>query len=438
MIPECIPPFLLAGALLAGATLAALAHLSFAFTGEAGERRLAEKYPWAQRFLGSDHRLWPRLRHLSALLRIALAAAALLAAARGFDLLWPHSPRRLVGSVLVTAIVAAPLALDILPRTIAEGFADRISAALLPLVGLAARPVTFLLWPLIRIEAALERRLQRRSDEDDRPSAEEEIRSLVNASGPDLEPGERELIHSALSFADTVAREIMTPRVRVTALEDDLTVTDAIEAVREEPHSRFPVYRRTIDDVAGFVHVKDLLRALHGGRSGDALGGMVNRVPFVPETMPIPGLLNLLKAEQAHLAVVVDEYGGTAGIVTMEDIVEELLGEIQDEYDAEQVPLHRLSDGTTVLDARFLVADANEMLGLAIPEGEDYDSLGGYIVQQLGHIPGPGESVRLPDCELVVQSGNERRIQTVRIIRPEPVGQEEGGRRKAENLKRET
>jgi CBS domain containing-hemolysin-like protein len=212
----------------------------------------------------------------------------------------------------------------------------------------------------------------------------------------------------------------MIPRVDMEGIEDTETIETGVEHIKDSSYSRFPVYHDSMDDILGIVHVKDLLRLLSEQRGNQRIINVAKPLPFVPESMPINDLLQLMRTEQAQLAIVVDEYGGTAGLVTLEDVIEELVGEIRDEYDSEEKSFQRLSDGSAILQARVLVEDANEALDIHIPTSEEYDSLGGYIFHSLGRVPRPGETVSGRDFCITIQAANVRQIHTIRIQRQQP------------------
>ncbi len=209
----------------------------------------------------------------------------------------------------------------------------------------------------------------------------------------------------------------MTPRIDAESLEDTLTIEECVSEIKKSSHSRFPIFHETMDHIQGMVHVKDLLRLLSEGKGDGPVIQAVNESTFVPESMPINDLLNLMRTEQIQLAIVVDEYGGTAGLVTIEDIIEELVGEIQDEYDHEEEHIHRLSGGSVILDARTPVDKANKLLDLTIPEKEEYDSIGGYVFHVMGKIPRPGEVLDNDAYTITIQTANSHRLHTVRILK---------------------
>jgi CBS domain containing-hemolysin-like protein len=255
---------------------------------------------------------------------------------------------------------------------------------------------------------------------------EEEIKMLVDAGeeGGVIEEDEKEMIYSIFDIRDTLAREIMVPRTDVLALEVDTPLDRAMETVVAAGHSRIPVYQDTIDNVLGLLYAKDLLRTWKGAQFNEtpSLRGILRPAYFIPETKKVDELLAELQQKRIHLAIVVDEYGGMAGLVTLEDIVEEIVGDIRDEYDAnEEAPAERISDAEYVFDARIDIDEVNDLLALKLPS-EDSDSLGGYIYGQLGHVPAPGEKVQTPegDAHFEVLTVTGRRIRKVRAVRVPP------------------
>ena len=226
---------------------------------------------------------------------------------------------------------------------------------------------------------------------------EEEIKTLVDAGeeGGVIEEGEKEMIYSVFDFGETVAREIMVPRIDVLALEVETSVLAAIEAVISAGHSRIPVYEENIDNIVGLVYGKDLLKV---GRDCDpavALRSLLRPAHFIPETKKVADLLTELQQQRIHMAIVVDEYGGMAGLVTLEDIMEEIVGEIRDEYDVnEELLFEQTGEGEYLFDARINFDEVADLLHLG-PVESDSDTLGGFIYAQLGRVPAPGEKVTL-------------------------------------------
>ena len=248
---------------------------------------------------------------------------------------------------------------------------------------------------------------------------EEEIKTMVDAGeeGGVIEEEEKEMIYSIFEIGDTMAREIMVPRIDVLGLDVSTPVPEAVEAALAAGHSRIPVYEGNIDNIIGLLYAKDLLQAWKDGNPQAALHDLLRPAYFVPETKKVDQLLAELQQRRIHLAVVVDEYGGTAGVVTLEDIVEEIVGEIRDEYDVNEESLfEQVNETEYVFDARIDLDEVNELLKVQLPS-DDSDSLGGFIYGQLGHVPAPGEQVTVGNAALEVISVTGRRIRKVRGLR---------------------
>jgi magnesium and cobalt exporter, CNNM family len=245
---------------------------------------------------------------------------------------------------------------------------------------------------------------------------EEEIRTMadVAASEEVIEREEQALIHSIFEFGDTVVREVMTPNPDVVTVDVDDTIEDAIEAAIERGYSRLPA--RDGDDISGLVYLKDLVSRARAGEGDEPVRTAVRPAIFVPEQKRVAELLREMQTEHFHMAVVVDEYGSTSGIVTMEDLLEEIVGEIADEYDIERPGVERCADGSLRLPGRMAIDDAGDELGIELPDAE-WDTIGGLILNLLGHVPEDGETVRFENLELTAEDVQERRIGTVHIRR---------------------
>ncbi|HIE10169.1 MAG TPA: HlyC/CorC family transporter [Kiritimatiellae bacterium] len=399
---------------LAAAVFFGTLFRAYTYTGRAQADRLAEKYPAMRRKV----EFWaPRWEELCSTLQLLMVASRLLFVIAAVLLLTRQdvSPSVWLGAAVALSLLCLFL-LELLPDALAAAFSDRISARTLPLTSLVAVCVRPLAWSLACAARLLRRAVSSGSVEEDRPTHEEAILSMVGPDqDSDLEAEEKQIIRSALEFSDTVAREIMTPRVDVIGLEDSTRISEAVSIIRRTGRSRYPVFHEDMDDILGVVHVKDLLVLLGEGKGSSPVISAVKPVPFVPESIPISDLLQLLRSQQVQLAVIVDEYGGTSGVVTIEDILEELVGEIHDEYDVREVSARHLPDGSVVISARTPVSEANTLAAVHIPEGEDYDSVGGYIFSVLGRIPRAGETVDGEDFTLTVQAADQRQIHLVRI-----------------------
>ena len=246
---------------------------------------------------------------------------------------------------------------------------------------------------------------------------EEEIRALVETGQAQgiLEPKEREMISSIFELGDKEVREVMIPRTDIVAIDVTMPASEVLEQITQVGHSRLPVYEGSADDIIGVVYVKDLFRRLaHGERDID-LRKLLRAAHFVPESKKADDLLREMQRNKVHLAIVVDEYGGTAGLVTIEDLVEEIVGEIRDEYDVEQEMVLPVSESEAVMDARVPFEDVREMFDIDVDRSEDYATLGGFITNQLGRFPRPGESVDAAGVRFTVESIEGKRVRRVRV-----------------------
>ncbi|HXZ62775.1 MAG TPA: hemolysin family protein, partial [Acidimicrobiales bacterium] len=214
-----------------------------------------------------------------------------------------------------------------------------------------------------------------------------------------IEQEERTFIHSIIDFGDTVAREVMTPRPDMVTVEADATVRDALEAALGAGYSRIPVEEEGIDDIIGIAYAKDLVRDERAGKGGQAVRDSMRPAKFVPESKEVSDLLREMQEEKFHMAVVVDEYGGTAGLITLEDLLEELVGDIVDEFDVEQPTVERCDDGSVLVSALYSVDDADELLGSQLPHGT-WDTVGGLMLDLVGRVPNRGESVEVDGFRL--------------------------------------
>ncbi len=251
---------------------------------------------------------------------------------------------------------------------------------------------------------------------------EEEILALAEeaAEAAVIEESERELIESIIDFGDTVVREVMVPRPDVVSVGRDSSVREVVDVAIEAGLSRLPVYGESSDDVVGVVNVRHAFRAEREGAGSEPVTTVMRDAYFVPETKPVRDLLAEMQLTKTHLAVVVDEYGGNAGVVTLEDLLEELVGDITDEFDSETEDLQRLANGEVLVVGSFNVGDLNEELDLHLPEG-DWDTVGGLVFGKLGRVPVPGDAVESDGVRLVVERVDGRRVTRVRVRDLRPV-----------------
>jgi len=250
---------------------------------------------------------------------------------------------------------------------------------------------------------------------------EEEIKEWIDVGKEDgtIEQGEQEMLYSVLEFADTTAREIMTPRVDVTLMEDTVTFEEAIRIFNETGFSRIPVYHDHIDNITGILNVKDVFSAMVSHRKDSTIKEVMYDPMFVPETKKIDDLLKELQVHRVQMAIVIDEYSSFVGIATVEDILEEIVGDIMDEYDKEEPEIQNISDGVFVVDAQMWVEDINERMEIDLPVDESYETIGGLIIDRLGHIPlHPGEKVEINEGKIIlaVMQMHGRRIVKVKVV----------------------
>jgi len=246
---------------------------------------------------------------------------------------------------------------------------------------------------------------------------EEELRTLLEASAQSgaIEEEEKEIIRNVISFGDTDVRRVMTPRIDVKALDVDAGLPALLELIMGSGHSRIPVCEGSVDNIIGIVHAKDLLPALSRGERDLPLRSVMRLPLVVPENRQVGELLDEFRRSSVMLAVVQDEYGGTAGLVTMEDLLEELVGDIKDEYDREEPLLLEVSPGVYRLDARLGIDDLNEHLTLSLPD-EDFDTIGGFVFGLLGRQSEEGETVEYENLKFVVEKTHGRRLDKIRLI----------------------
>ncbi len=349
---------------------------------------------------------------------IVNVAASVLATAFLVD---HFGPQR--GAVYTIVIMTALLLIigEVTPKTFAAKYADRIA----PWVAQPIRLLGVGLYPLIRVlsvvSALFVRPLGGRVNLSAPLVTEEEIRLLVKMGEEEgvIEEDERQMIHSIFEFGDTVAREVMVPRIDIVGVEDTAPLDELLRVVFAEGHSRIPVYHESIDHVIGVVYVKDLLSHLKAGRHSVPVKEVMRPAFFVVEGKRLDDLFREMRRRKMHMAIVVDEYGGTAGLVTIEDLLEEIVGPILDEYDVDERPVEIVNDRVAFIDGRMNIEEVNELLGVALPPGK-VDTLGGFVYTLLGHVPTQGETVTYDGLEICVERLEGQRIAKVRITKRVP------------------
>ncbi len=248
---------------------------------------------------------------------------------------------------------------------------------------------------------------------------EKEIQQIIDEGEQRglISEDEGEMIQGIFSFRDTIAREIMVPRTDTVYAEAETKLSEIIQIIIESGHSRIPIFQDNIDNIIGTLHAKDLLPSW--GASDKAIRDITRPPYFIPETKKISEVLKDLRDNKSHMAIVIDEYGGTAGILTLEDIIEEIIGEIMDEYDAEQKLIIEHEDGSISVNARLDVEKLEDFLQVDLPEG-DFESVGGFIISLIGKVPEVNEKVIYEDLEIVIEVGTSRKIDRVRIRKLSP------------------
>jgi len=322
----------------------------------------------------------------------------------------------LIGTILISLVVL--IFCEITPKTAAVQNPIRWARVLV-------KPVRFTAWllhPLIVLLSAITNSLVRlmggRIKHRSPFVTEEELRLLVNVGEEEgvLEEEETDMIHSIFEFADTTVREVMIPRIDMITLESDATVDEAVDLALEGGFSRIPVYEETIDNIIGVLFTKDMLKQLRERHNSLPVRELVRPAFFVPESKKLDDLLREIRQKRTHMAIVVDEYGSVAGLVTIEDLVEEIVGDIQDEYDREENLYERISQFEYIFDAKINIDDFNELMDTDL-ENEDYDTLGGFLLGQLDKIPVAGDTITVKNLTFTILTTRGLRITKVRVDR---------------------
>lgn len=316
-----------------------------------------------------------------------------------------------LGVTLVISFVSLVLG-ELAPKRLALQRAEGTATLFAPVLDRIAALTRPVVWLLSRCTNGVVRLLGGDPAARQKSISEEELRGLV-AAHEALHPDERRLIDEVFAARERVLREVMTPRTEVVFLDASMSVARAVEETAHLPHSRYPVVRGSYDDVVGFVHVRDLLAA---GRGRLPVGQLAREVTLLPASLNVLTALSRMRRERHHLAIVADEYGGTAGIVTLEDLLEEVVGDIRDEYDPAASAARRLRGGDVEVDGLLNLDEFEEATGIRLPEGP-YETAAGYVMRTLGHLPAPGETVEADGARLTVVSLDGRRVSRLRVTR---------------------
>ncbi len=318
------------------------------------------------------------------------------------------------------------LVAQIVPQLLYRKTSGRWVAYPLPVLKLLALPVRPLIGLLLFLQSLASLNDEEPEREDGGAQAEE-LEAFIEAGAEEglIEEDERKLIQSVVEFGDKTVREVMTARPNIVAIPHEASLEELRQLVIHEQYSRIPVYRDSIDDVVGFVHVRDIFEMDYDLRAGRTVKDVLRPIKVVPETKPVDDLLRELQSERCHMAMVVDEYGNTAGVVTMEDLVEEIVGEIRDEHEPDQ-DVQTDSHGGYIVSGSFDLGRLEEMLDFEPEEDPESTTIGGLVSEWLGHVPQPGESVEQDGIRVEVLASSERRVNQVRITRTAPEANGDG------------
>jgi CBS domain containing-hemolysin-like protein len=368
---------------------------------------------------------------LRVLCEITATVLATIVARAEFGTRWPVPLVTILVMVFVSYVIVG-----VGPRTIGRQHPNQVALAFAGVVLVLGR----IFGPLASVLILLGNALTPGRGLREGPFASEvELRELVDMAEQRgvVEHGERQMIQSVFELGDTIAREVMVPRTEIVWIERTKSVPQALALALRSGFSRIPVVGENLDDIVGIVYLKDLAR--RGQDADRARATQVDEVMrpavFVPESKPVDELLREMQARRTHMAIVIDEYGGTAGLVTIEDVLEEIVGEITDEYDVERPPVERIDDSTARVTARLAVEDLADLFGVDMPDRDDVETVGGLLAESLGRVPIPGARAEAHGLELIAESagGRRNRIDTVLVRRlPQPGAEDEPARPSAE------
>ena len=352
---------------------------------------------------------------------------------RGIDAL--RDGAHIIALVVVTIVIAlfTIVFAELVPKSLALAYTERFALALSRPVEIIAHVLGPLIGLLTGLTRAVTGALGAKVSKDAQISAEE-LKLIVERGGEQgvLEAEEEQMINAVIELGERRVHEVMVPRIDIVGLEVDGTFEAAVERIIAEGHSRLPVWEQSVDQIVGILYAKDLLRFLKEASADPPPIRALLRTPlFVPESITIDDLLRQLQRRKVHLAVVLDEYGGTAGLVTIEDLLEEIVGEIQDEYDVEEPLVVRLDDDRARIDGRASVDELGELwddldVDALLEDREEYDTLGGLLFHRIGGVPKPGDQIHVGDLTLTVETTDGRRAGKVLAVRERPSAEGDG------------
>jgi CBS domain containing-hemolysin-like protein len=328
-----------------------------------------------------------------------------------------HRAGEIISTILMTIVLF--VFAEVTPKTFAIQQTERVGLLTAPTLVFVTRLVGPFAKGLLRLANAI---MPGKGLKQGPYITEQEIRASAEVASEEgeIEDEEKELIHSIFEFGDTIVREVMVPRPDVVAIEDDKTLRDVQALVLEHGYSRIPVFKEDLDDVLGIVYAKDVLKALHQGKQDAPLAEVVREPHYIPETKKVAELLREMQRDKFHIALVTDEYGSVSGLVTLEDLLEELVGDIADEYDREEPELVQVADGLYRVSGKASIDDVNDLLDVELPD-EEWDTVAGLLLELFGRIPKDGDEVGFQGLSFTAEQVQGRRIAQVLIARtPEP------------------
>ncbi|MCB0216846.1 MAG: HlyC/CorC family transporter [Caldilineae bacterium] len=414
MAPESLASPILLALGLALAALAAAADAAFDETNRVRLRELVTREErlsvsvW--RLLDDPARTWTAVRLLEVL--------GLVLATTGFLTLLRLDASSRAGAPWLEPVglaLLAGLGVEYLPRMLVNRHPERSALT----VALPVDLIAYLVFPIFQLIARFTGYLPHAHT---RSIREDELRSLLNIDeegNGGIEPDEIEMMAGIIELGDTKVREVMVPRIDIVAIPLEASLEEALDLILEAGHSRIPVYRETIDDIAGLLYAKDLLEPFRSRNFEARIVDLLRDPHVVPESMLVKTLLGALRSARIHMAIVVDEYGGTAGLVTIEDLIEEIVGEIQDEYDEESPRVEHIGEDEGVFSGGIDIDDVNRMMDIRLPS-DAVDTLAGLVLDRLGKVPEAGELARFEDADIEVLALEGRRIHRVRVTRRHP------------------
>ncbi|MBI3979751.1 MAG: HlyC/CorC family transporter [Chloroflexi bacterium] len=388
----------------AEAALSTISRLKIKHLREEGVRGA----PLLERLLEQPQMFLATILLLNSVAIVGAAALGTLLAGELLPAPW-GVPAGLAALTLVILIFA-----EALPKALATRHVERAALLVAGPIDLLTRLLRPIVWLISRLTNLVARGGAPGNGEASAVT-EEELRLMVSEDGI-IEEDEQEMIKGIFELEETTAREIMVPRIDIVAAPTKAALKEVVELIIRQGKSRIPLYEGSVDNIVGIVYVKDLLRHLADGGPPPALTAIARPAYFIPETKRVDELLHELQQKKVHIAIVVDEYGGTAGLVTIEDLLEEIVGEIQDEYDVEETRIEQVSENEALLDSRVGVDALTELFGVTL-ETEDVDTVGGFVYNQLGKIPTAGDEVQVDGLKIAVVATAGRRIKKVRVTR---------------------